>query len=53
MITTISLRALSCGTEVTAGQEGIPAMIPVEMGYLGWQETMQRRAPRVEPDIPG
>lgn len=53
MITTISLRAVSCGTEVTAVQEGIPAMIPVEMCYLGWQETMQQLAQLVEPDIPG
>jgi uncharacterized protein YndB with AHSA1/START domain len=53
MITTISLRAVSCGTEVTAVQEGIPAAIPVEMCYLGWQETMQQLAQLVEPDIPG
>lgn len=53
MITTISLRVVSCGTEVTAVQEGIPAMIPVEMCYLGWQETMQQLAQLVEPDIPG
>ena len=53
MITTISLRAVSCGTEVTAVQEGIPAMIPIEMCYLGWQETMQQLAQLVEPDIPG
>ena len=53
MITTISLKAVSCGTELTAVQEGIPAMIPVEMCYLGWQETMQQLAQLVEPDIPG
>jgi uncharacterized protein YndB with AHSA1/START domain len=53
MITTISLKAVSCGTEITAVQEGIPAMIPVEMCYLGWQETMQQLAQLVEPDIPG
>ena len=53
MITTISLRVVSCGTEVTAVQEGIPAMIPIEMCYLGWQETMQQLAQLVEPDIPG
>jgi uncharacterized protein YndB with AHSA1/START domain len=53
MITTISLKAVSCGTEITAVQEGIPAVIPVEMCYLGWQETMQQLAQLVEPDIPG
>jgi uncharacterized protein YndB with AHSA1/START domain len=53
MITTISLKSVSCGTEVTAVQEGIPAMIPTEMCYLGWQETMQQLAQLVEPDIPG
>ncbi|MFP8779121.1 SRPBCC family protein [Hydrogenophaga sp. RWCD_12] len=53
MITTVSLKAVSCGTEITAVQEGIPAMIPVEMCYLGWQETLQQLAQLVEPDIPG
>ena len=53
MITTISLKAVSCGTELTAVQEGIPEAIPVEMCYLGWQETLQLLAQLVEPDIPG
>ena len=53
MITTISLKAVSCGTELTAVQEGIPAAIPVEMCYLGWQETLALLAQRVEPDLPG
>ena len=53
MITTIALKAVSCGTEFTAVQEGIPAAIPVEMCYLGWQETLQLLAQLVEPDIPG
>lgn len=53
MITTISLRAVSCGTELTAVQEGIPAAIPVEMCYLGWQETLALLAQLVEPEIPG
>lgn len=52
MITTISLKAVSCGTELTAVQEGIPAAIPVEMCYLGWQETLALLAQLVEPDIP-
>lgn len=53
MITTVTLRAVACGTEITAVQEGIPAMIPVEMCYLGWQETLLQLAQLVEPDIPG
>lgn len=53
MITTISLKAVSCGTELTAVQEGIPAAIPVEMCYLGWQETLALLAQLVEPEIPG
>ncbi|MDQ7746813.1 SRPBCC family protein [Hydrogenophaga pseudoflava] len=53
MITTIGLKAVSCGTELTAVQEGIPAAIPVEMCYLGWQETLALLAQLVEPDIPG
>lgn len=53
MITTIGLKAVSCGTELTAVQEGIPEAIPVEMCYLGWQETLQLLAQLVEPDIPG
>ncbi len=53
MITTVSLKAVSCGTELTAVQEGIPEAIPVEMCYLGWQETLQLLAQLVEPEIPG
>ena len=53
MITTITLKAVMCGTEITAVQEGIPAMIPLEMCYLGWQETLQQLAQLVEPEIPG
>ena len=53
MITTISFKPVACGTELTAVQEGIPAMIPVEMCYLGWQETLQLLAQLVEPEIPG
>jgi len=53
MITTISLKPVACGTELTAVQEGIPPMIPVEMCYLGWQETLSLLAQLVEPEIPG
>ena len=53
MVTTISLKAVACGTELTAVQEGIPEAIPVEMCYLGWQETLVLLAQLVEPEIPG
>jgi uncharacterized protein YndB with AHSA1/START domain len=52
MITTVELAAVMCGTEVTIVQEGIPAAIPVEMCYLGWQESLAQLAPLVEPNIP-
>lgn len=53
MITTITLKAVSVGTELTAVQQGIPALIPVEACYLGWQESLQLLAQLVEPEIPG
>ena len=53
MITTITLKAVSCGTEFTAVQQGIPAMIPVEACYLGWQQTMQLLAQLVEAEVTG
>ncbi|WP_213958695.1 SRPBCC family protein [Variovorax sp. dw_954] len=53
MKTTVTLAAVSCGTEVSIVQEGIPEMIPVEMCYLGWQESLIALAQLVEPDIPG
>ncbi|HNP97382.1 MAG TPA: SRPBCC family protein [Cyclobacteriaceae bacterium] len=52
MITTIKLRAVSCGTELIATQEGIPAAIPAEMCYLGWQESLDKLKRLVEPNIP-
>ena len=52
MTLTVSLRAVSCGTEVDIVQEGIPAVIPPEMCYLGWQESLVQLAQVVEPDIP-
>jgi hypothetical protein len=42
-----------CGTEVNITQAGIPEMIPLEMCYLGWQESLEQLAKLVEPDIPG
>jgi len=53
MRTTISLRPVSCGTELTIVQEGLPEAIPVEMCYLGWQESLDQLARLVEPEIPG
>lgn len=52
MRTTVTLRALSVGTEVTVVQEGIPEAIPLEACYLGWQETLVLLAQLVEPGIP-
>jgi uncharacterized protein YndB with AHSA1/START domain len=52
MVTTITLAKVSCGTELSIVQEGIPAVIPVEMCYLGWQESLAQLAKLVEPEIP-
>ena len=52
MQTTVSLKAVSCGTELSIVQEGIPALIPTEMCYLGWQESLEQLARLVEPNIP-
>lgn len=53
MHVTASFRAVSCGTELTIVQEGIPAAIPLEMCHLGWQESLVQLAHLVEPEIPG
>ena len=52
MHVTVALKAVSCGTELNAVQEGIPDVIPVEMCYLGWQESLASLAKLVEPEIP-
>ncbi|MBV7483886.1 SRPBCC family protein [Bordetella sp. BOR01] len=52
MQTTISLRQVSCGTEISIVQEGVPEVIPTEMCYLGWQESLLQLAKLVESDIP-
>jgi len=52
MQTTIVLKEVFCGTELSIAQEGIPAMIPAEMCYLGWQESLTLLAQLVEPEIP-
>lgn len=51
MITTVTLRKVSCGTEIAIEQSGIPAAIPTEMCYLGWQESFMQLATLVEPDV--
>lgn len=51
MTVTVSFREVLCGTELTIKQEGIPAMIPTEMCYLGWQESLVKLAQLVEPEI--
>ncbi|HWS24929.1 MAG TPA: SRPBCC family protein [Xanthomonadales bacterium] len=53
MLVTIALRAVACGTELCITQEGIAEAIPVEMCYLGWQESLAQLANLVEPEIPG
>ena len=52
MQVTVDLRPVSCGTDVRIVQEGIPDVIPVEMCYLGWQESVAQLAMLVEPQIP-
>lgn len=51
MKTTITLRPVSCGTELNIVQEGVPEMIPPEACYLGWQESLTQLAQLVEPNI--
>ncbi len=52
MRTTTTLRKVSVGTEVNIVQVGIPAAIPAEACYLGWQESLEQLAKLVEPEIP-
>jgi uncharacterized protein YndB with AHSA1/START domain len=53
IITTITLREVSVGTEMNVVQEGLPEVIPVESCYLGWQESLEHLARLVEPEVPG
>lgn len=53
MQVTISLKPVSCGTELNIVQEGIPAVIPAEACYLGWQESLTLLTRLVEAEIPG
>ena len=52
MEVTVSLKAVQCGTELNVAQSGIPDAIPLEMCYLGWQESLTQLAALVGPDIP-
>lgn len=52
MVTTVVLKKVLCGTEVSIEQAGVPAQIPPEMCYLGWQESLILLAQLVEPEIP-
>jgi uncharacterized protein YndB with AHSA1/START domain len=53
MEVTVSFKPVLCGTELNVAQSGIPEVIPLEMCYLGWQESLAQLAALVEPDIPG
>lgn len=52
MQVTVNLKKVLCGTEVNIEQAGVPAVIPAEMCYLGWQESLIQLAMLVEPEIP-
>jgi uncharacterized protein YndB with AHSA1/START domain len=53
MTTTIVLREVACGTDLSIEQADVPAPIPVEMCHLGWQESLDQLADLVEPEIRG
>ncbi len=52
MTVSVKFKKVSCGTELNITQQGIPEQIPLEMCYLGWQESLQKLAKLVEPEIP-
>jgi hypothetical protein len=52
MTTSVWFTKVSCGTELKILQEGIPSIIPIEMCYLGWQDSLEKLTRLVEPDIP-
>lgn len=52
MMVTVVLKPVSCGTDLSIVQEGIPSVIPVEMCYLGWQESLEQIARLVEANVP-
>lgn len=49
---TVALKKVACGTELNIEQAGVPAVIPAEMCYLGWQDSLEQLAKLVEPEIP-
>lgn len=51
MLVTVTLKAVSCGTEIHITQENVPEIIPLEHCYLGWQQSLQFLAKLVEPEI--
>ena len=53
MQVSVTLKPVLCGTDISIVQAGIPDVIPLEMCYLGWQESLAQLATLVEPDIPG
>lgn len=53
MQVTVKLRAVSVGTEIDIEQAGVPAVIPLEACYLGWQHSLRQLADLVEPEIKG
>ena len=53
LMVTVKLQPVACGTDVNIEQSGIPSVIPLEMCYLGWQESLAQLATLVEPVIPG
>ena len=53
MQVTVKFEPVSCGTDLSVVQENIPEVIPVEMCYLGWQESLAQFATLVEPEIAG
>ena len=52
MRVTVILKKVSCGTELNIAQEGVPDVIPLELCYLGWQDSLTHLASLVEPEIP-
>lgn len=52
MQTTVTVKKVSCGTELNVVQEGVPDVIPAEACYLGWQESLAQLANLVDPEIP-
>lgn len=51
MTMTVTFKEVSCGTEINIKQEGVPSVIPAEMCYLGWQESLIKLAQLVGPEI--